>query len=295
MNFDSLKSDIDGCFAQINLYEGKAQYWIDQIRSPPTTADDSDDDTFILGGGRRSKNIGRGNLFETRRQIFISSVRVIFLVDALQLFDAELAENYLIALAESVKSAAALLQFEIDVYIVTRDSALLSNHDILALEDRVNCYTQDIKFQEANESRIIGILNHQSTNTVGTYIFDGTPKTVHELRYQLYKTRLLIYMYTVALRDIVDILRVHSPDQAATYSDIMGWNAKVLITRLQHEEHVYNATKFSELVNARYVFRDKWLMYHYGREFKEFTGPIPSPGGIDPGIAFIRGHANLLD
>ncbi|KAF9092307.1 hypothetical protein BGX29_010516 [Mortierella sp. GBA35] len=128
MKFDSLKSDIDGCFAQINLYEGKAQYWIDQIRSTPTTADDSDDDTFILDGGRRSKNIGQGNLFETRRQIFISSVRVIFLIDALQLFDAELAENYLIALAESVKSAAALLQFEIDVYTVTRDSALLSNH-----------------------------------------------------------------------------------------------------------------------------------------------------------------------
>ncbi|KAF9097845.1 hypothetical protein BGX23_007747 [Mortierella sp. AD031] len=155
-------------------------------------------------------------------------------------------------------------------------------YSIKELADRVDRYTKHIRFHEANEIRLTDILYYQPTNTDGTSSNDAL-LSEHELRCHLYEARVLVYLYSVALRDVIAVLRAQSPERVEAYGYVLSDHIKHLVARLLIEERLYNTTKDSTLANAHYVLKNKWLLYKYGQKFPAYIGYFSHPGDTDPG------------
>ncbi|KAF9092310.1 hypothetical protein BGX29_010519 [Mortierella sp. GBA35] len=171
-------------------------------------------------------------------------------------------------------------------------TSMYSIKDLRAVMSRGNRTIDLLCFHVTTENSLIAFLdqppNKSDGSGIGTYIFNGTPKTAHELRCQLYETRLFILVHSIALRDVFDIDRVAEPAKGLHNSTVLGQATKSLVDRLQAENNVYNATPDSSILNAYYVFRNKWLMHKFGKYFREFTGYLPHPGGVDPDAGFTQ-------
>ncbi|KAF9082011.1 hypothetical protein BGX23_000199 [Mortierella sp. AD031] len=171
-------------------------------------------------------------------------------------------------------------------------TSMYSIKDLRAVMSRGNRTIDLLCFHVTTENSLIAFLdqppNKSDGSGIGTYIFNGTPKTAHELRCQLYETRLSILVHSIALRDVFDIDRVTEPAKGLHNSTVLGQATKSLVDRLQAENNVYNATPDSSILNAYYVFRNKWLMHKFGKYFREFTGYLPHPGGVDPMLALLK-------
>ncbi|KAF9081515.1 hypothetical protein BGX23_000799 [Mortierella sp. AD031] len=165
--------------------------------------------------------------------------------------------------------------------------------DLPQLKALVARYIEQIQLHEEDQIRLSELLQTRTPGGDGAYVFNAAPQSKHLERCQLYEARLQIHLYSVALRDAVDVLRVIEPELGEEYNFILEQKVKLLMTRLQFEECAYNHTRESAKSNYHHIFKNKWLMYKYGQEFKEFTGPIPRPGDIDPDIRYPHRKTSL--
>ncbi|KAG0202217.1 hypothetical protein BGX33_009858 [Mortierella sp. NVP41] len=167
---------------------------------------------------------------------------------------------------------------------------LHSTKDLLTLENRVNRSIELIQFHETTERSLIAVLSRPPNNHDGsrTYIFNGTARSEHQLRCQLYKTRLYIHRHSIDLRDANDIVGVLVPENGLHNTFVMGQKFRNLTDRLQAENDAYNSTPVYSVSNALFVSRDRWLMYEFGQKFREFTCYIPHPGGTNPDDGFAQ-------
>ncbi|KAF9098390.1 hypothetical protein BGX29_007645 [Mortierella sp. GBA35] len=164
--------------------------------------------------------------------------------------------------------------------------------DIHTLKARIARYTNHIRFHEANEGRLIDLLYPLPSNAENNniFIFNGVSLSMYQLRCQLHEARLLVYLYSIALRDAINILLVLGPKQGENSSYALGNRVRLLMERLKAEDATYNTSTECALANHHYVFKNRWLMYKYGQQFQEHNGCVPHPGGTDPDIEFTQGQ-----
>ncbi|KAF9097849.1 hypothetical protein BGX23_007751 [Mortierella sp. AD031] len=138
---------------------------------------------------------------------------------------------------------------------------------------------QNIKFlmEELRSEEYYFNLTEESTLLNAQYVLEN--------KWLMYNCSLKFREYTglVARPGRIDPTQLsHGPELAEGFNYTQGQKINRLMEQLRLEEYHFNLTEESTLLNARHVFRNKWLIYKYSQKFSEVTGPITHPGGLDP-------------
>ncbi|KAF9092311.1 hypothetical protein BGX29_010520 [Mortierella sp. GBA35] len=155
------------------------------------------------------------------------------------------------------------------------------------IQKYITHYNEETHLYQEKERKLTDILLHLPIDAESAP-FDGTPLSVNELRRQFYETRHLIHLFSIVLRDAIDILRVFNLEVSEELKITLEMMVKLVVNKLQYEIEICSLLKTSELLNANHAFRSKWLMYNYAQKFEHITGHVPHPGGADPNILYTQ-------